>query len=108
LSYWSKGADPVETLDWLRDVTKYPARRIYIDELGADESGQAKRFADYISAFREWGITGPICIWLWKQTWCDPQFNRGLWQQAQPCVGKPVFTDPTAGYYELQNIMNGG
>jgi hypothetical protein len=108
LSYWSNGTDPVETLNWLSEVTQYPPRRIYVDEFGADEGCQAKRFADYISAFREWGITGPICIWLWKQTWCDPEHNRGLWQQAQPCVGKPVFTDPTAGYYELQNIMNGG
>lgn len=106
LSYWKNGVDPRETLDWLSDVTGYPPRRIYIDEIGADDDDQSKRFADYLPVLREWGIGGPICVWLWKQTWCDPEHNRGLWQQAEPCVGKPVFTEPTDGYFELQNFMD--
>jgi hypothetical protein len=104
LSYWMRGLDPRETLDWLRGVTHYPPSRIYIDEFGGDEWEQEERFEDYVPLFHEWGIK-VVCIWMWKQTWCDPEHNRGLWQQAQPCQGKPVFTDPTAGYYALQAIM---
>jgi hypothetical protein len=105
ISYWMTSKDPVETLNWVREKTGYPARRIYIDEVGADEQNQVQRFEDYIPAFRAWGIKGPIAVWLWKQTWCDPAHQRGLWKQAQPCRGKPVFTEPTDGMIRLEELQ---
>ena len=104
LSYWSKGTDPVETLDWLRSVTGYGRGRIYIDELGATEGQQAERFASYIPAYWEWGAP-VVNVWLWKQTWCDG--NMGLWKQSQPCAGKVTWGDPTDGYYVLQELNSG-
>ena len=106
LSYWLKGVDPVETLDWIRDTTGYPPYRIYIDELGANESSQVQRFNDYIPAFWGWGVR-TVNIWLWRQTWCaDPvKSNKGLWKQVQPCEGKVVFGEPTAGLGALLELM---
>jgi hypothetical protein len=103
LSYWTNGHDPVETLDWLRSVTNYPGSRIYINEFGADESRQARRFSEYIPAFWEWGVR-TINIWMWRQTWCDENHNKGLWKQAQPCDGKVEWGDPTDGYYVVRDL----
>jgi hypothetical protein len=102
LSYWSKGYDPRETLDWLRETTGYPPYRIYIDELGAPENQQVQRYSEYIPVLWDWGVR-LICIWNWKTTWCDSN-NMGLWKQVQPCNGKVVFGEPTDGYYELQRL----
>jgi hypothetical protein len=103
LSYWSKGSDPVETLEWLRDVTGYGPGRIYIDELGAIESQQADRFASYIPDFWEWGAP-VVNVWLWKQTWCDG--NMGLFKQQQPCAGRVSWGEPTDGYYAISELMS--
>jgi len=107
LSYWLKGSDPIETLDWIRSITGYPQRRIYIDEFGANEGNQKQRFADYIPAFWEWGVR-TVNVWLWKQTWCavPASSNKGLWKQKQPCLGKVSWTEPTDGYYVLMDLLN--
>jgi len=107
LSYWNKGDDPFETLDWLTSVTGYPARRIYIDEFGSmTTSKQVQRYSEYIPAFWDYGIK-IVNIWMWKQTWCatDPDKNLGVWEQKQPCDGKVVFGEPTDGFYELQQLI---
>lgn len=102
ISYWHTGVDPAEILDWYRQATAYPKHRMYIDEFGGEESRQVQRFNDYLPAFRAWGIN-LINVWMWKQTWCDSR-NLGLWKQSQPCVGKVTFTEPTEGYYTLEDF----
>ena len=106
LSYWLKGSDPIETLQWISDTTGYPPHRIYIDELGSNESSQAQRFSDYIPAIWEWGVR-TINIWLWRQTWCAVPVtaNKGLWKQLQPCDGKVVFGEPTDGLEVLRRMV---
>ena len=108
LSYWLKGKDPRETLDWIVEQTGYEPNRIYIDEIGANESQQVQRFHDYIPMIWDWGVRTQN-IWMWKQTWSAVPIkaNKGLWKQKQPCVGKVEFTEPTDGYYELQRLMGG-
>ena len=107
LSYWLREYDPIETLDWIRDTTGYPPYRIYIDELGANENKQVQRFTDYIPVLWDWGIR-TINIWMWKQTWCavPVHANKGLWEQQQPCLGRVIFTEPTAGLAVLEGILN--
>lgn len=102
LSYWRHGYDPVDTLNWLVEITGYPRSRIYIDEFGSDEWEQPERFSSYIPVFWDWGVR-LVNVWMWKTTWCDSK-NKGLWQQEQPCSGKVTFGEPTAGLSVLQEL----
>jgi len=105
LSYWLKGHDPAETLDWLQGVTQYPRYRIYIDEVGGIEGrDQAQRLADYIPAFWEWGVK-VVNVWMWRQTWHDSGINRGLWQQLTT-EGRVEWGEPTDGYWVLQDLLD--
>lgn len=103
VSYWKRGIDPMETINWITGVTHYPVNRIYIDEFGGDIEEQGERFGAYLPVFFDNGID-VVAAWLWKQGWCDPEHNRGLWAQAEPCMGTPVFTEPSPGYYELRRL----
>lgn len=103
-SIYVKGHDPIECLEWLSEVTGYPPSRIYVDEMGTAEHNQVELYGEYIPAIFDWGA--PIInIWMWKQTWCDPKRNFGLWKQTLPCLGKVLFGEPTDGYYSLQKLM---
>jgi len=106
LSYWRKGYDPIETLDWLQETTGYPRYRIYIDELGTGNVDlQAQRYRDYVTAFWDWGVR-VVNIWLWKQTWCEYGGKQyGMWYQQQPCDGKVEFLGQTPGLEVLQDLM---
>ena len=106
LSYWLKGHDPIETLQWISDTTGYPPHRIYIDEIGSNELGQSARFYDYVPTLWDWGVR-TINVWMWKQTWCavPVKANKGLWKQKQPCFGRVEFTEPTDGLIELRRLM---
>ena len=104
ISYWMQGSDPVEVLEWVREATGYPKHRMYIDEFGGKEDRQAQRFSEYIPVFWEYGID-LVCIWMYKQTWCDEKSQLGIWRQAQPCAGKVVFTEPTDGYWILMDLL---
>lgn len=104
ISYWKKGVDPIEILDWYQETTGYPRSRFYIDEFGAKISNQVQRFEDYIPKFWEWGIN-TVNIWLYKETMCDDN-PRSLWEQVQPCQpGNVEFLVPSDGYYKLRELM---
>jgi len=103
ISYWRNGDDPTPALEWVSETTGYPARRIYIDEFGGDVGQQEHRLGDYVPAFFDFGAK--VCaIWLWKQGWCDPEHNRGLWLHGEPCENPPTFTEPSPGYEVLRRL----
>jgi hypothetical protein len=105
LSYWKRKLDPIPILNWLSETTGYPPERIYIDEFGEREDLQYDRLMDYVPVFWNWGIR-LVCIWNWRQTYCYPDNNRGLWEQIDCTPGEPVeWGNPTEGYDALRELQ---
>ncbi len=106
ISYWKRGDDPTVALDWFEDVTGYPRHRFYIDEFGGKQEDQPERYESYVRAFWDWGIR-TVNIWMWKQNWCAyiDRHDLGLWETAEPCLGRVIFTEPSDGLATLQRLQ---
>ena len=70
ISYWKRGLDPVPALDYVKERTLYPKRRLFIAEFGARTDEQPQRYLDYVPVFWDWGIR-TILIWVHEDNWED-------------------------------------
>ena len=104
-SWHVRNASLVAALDWIQDVTGYPRIRLMLNEIGEWKDGnQYNRIMTESTRARCWGVRS-ICVWLWKQSWCDDR-QYGLFYQHQPCAGKVVFDGPRPGYWALRDLID--
>ena len=68
ISYWKRGLDPIPALEWVKETTGYPKRRMFIAEFGARADEQPQRYEEYIPLFWDWGIK-TVLIWVHDDTW---------------------------------------
>ena len=65
VSYYVYGVDPAIVLDHIKDLTKFPPKRIFIAEFGGKGSDdQVRRLNDYVPAFWDWGVR-TVIAWAW-------------------------------------------
>ena len=68
ISYWKRRMDPIPALDWLKEVTGFPATRMFLVEFGGRADEQPTRFEQYIPQLWDWGIR-TILVWTYQDTW---------------------------------------